>query len=177
MLFCTIIFNFCFSQNKLNDTIIVNNILNEQYFNSNKLFKGKLEVKEYNEVRKLIENELNTNIPEGKDILINYFQKAPNCLQINYDLGKTLEIIDNTISISSKLCKQNNAIDFFIFTNDTPLNQLYRKNQDFKEDTGFFYNTIFTLHENCCGFFLLKSNGKFYKYYGSDYFTLLNKYL
>ena len=174
---CYFLISSCWSQNISSDSLSVNSELNKQYLNSIKVFKGKLDKKTYNEIKELIEHELNTKIPDGKAILINYTQKAPNCIEKRFDNEVNSKIIENVINISSRICKEENAIDFFVFSEDSFFRDLYEAKKQYRMDSGFFYNTIFTLHENCGAFFLLKPNGKFYKYYGSDYFSQVKKYL
>ena len=46
----------------------------------------------------------------------------------------------------------------------------FSESPSFVADNGFFYNIVFTEHNICKGFFILKPNGHFYKYYGEDYY-------
>lgn len=174
---CCFFIDSCWSQSNANDSLSVNIQLNKQYLNSTKLFRGKLGKEKYKEIKTLIENELNTKIPDGKDILINYYQKEPNCISKRFNVEYNLTYIDNCITISSRICKENNAVDFFVFSEDSFFKDLCKTKKQFKLDSGIFYDTIFTLHENCQAFFILKANGKFYKYYGEDYFDEVKKYL
>ena len=42
---------------------------------------------------------------------------------------------------------------------------------EFIIDSGFFYENVFTEHQNCAGFLIIKPNGDFYKQYGEDYYS------
>ena len=174
---CYFLISSCWSQNNANDSLPVNSELNQQYLNSLRSFRGKLDKKKYKHIKALIENELNTKISDRKDILINYFQKAPNCISKRSNVEYNLTFIDNCIRISARICKENNAVDFFVFSEDSFFKDLCKTKKQFRLDSGFFYKTIFTLHENCTAFFILKANGKFYKYYGEDYFDEVKRYL
>ncbi len=174
---------FCFTitsswcQDNKNDSLSTDGKLDDKYLNSLKLFKGKLDKEEYKNIKIRIENELNIKIPDGKDILINYSQKAPNCFIKGYSNEVVMQSIDRTIEISSRICEENNAIDFFVFSEDSFFKDFYETKKEFSLDSGFFYKNIFNLHEYCSAFFILKANGKFYKYYGDDYFSEVKKYL
>lgn len=149
----------------------VNTILNTESINSRKAFSGKLNSSLYNELKSTIEKELNTKIPEGKSIIINFHQEAANCIPLslsNLDYSKyTSRSIQNSLRISEKY----NTVSYFVFTENAFHKDLYLETKNFKLDSGFFYNSVFKLHENCEAFLIIKPNGDFLKYYGSDYYN------
>jgi len=54
---------------------------------------------------------------------------------------------------------------------------MFRANKRFMPNPGFFHDSIFTLHESCQAFFILKPSGRFLKYYGEDYFSVVEAFL
>lgn len=162
---------------KPNIDIEVNTKLNPELIESRKKFLGKLNNSQYKILKINLEKELNTKIPEGKTILINYRQKARNCISLSLNNNDFLKFTNRGIKTSSRISVDNNTSDYFVFEENTFYKNLYKENQNFKLDSGFFYNNIFTLHETCDAFFIIKSNGDFLKYYGGDYFSIVKTFL
>ncbi len=154
----------------------MNTQYNSRYRESIKAFSGKLNNSEYSELIKMIETELDASIPAGKSVLINFDQKALNCISQHVPENR-IAVIDNGIRLSSSISANNNAIDFFVYTNDSFSKEIYDRKPNFILDSGFFYNNVFTIHENCRAFLIVKPNGEFYKYYGEDYYTVAEKFL
>ena len=167
----------CFCQVKATPEKTVNSVLNKQYLESRQSFLGKLDSAQLQEIRSLISKELNTEIAAGKSILINYSQKATNCLTYNKNVKISLKSFDHSIEISNRISKKYNAIDFFVFSENVFYKEQFEKQKKFIKDSSFFYDNVFTLHENCEAFFILKPNGEFMKYYGEDYFTVVENFL
>ncbi|MFY8096798.1 MAG: hypothetical protein ACOVMH_03195 [Flavobacterium sp.] len=155
----------------------VNMTVNESYKSSVKTFIGELSKEDYLILKNNIEKELNVVIPEGKKILINYYQKGANCFDLHFDKQTQSMVMDNSIRLSNKFCSQNNAVGYFVNSRDCFQRDIIAKKNIFIEDSGFFSNVIFTLKENCRSFFILKPNGMFIKHYGGDYYTEVDKYL
>lgn len=163
---------------KINSTAAsVNTKLNNDYIASTKSFQGKLNPEQYIEIKTALEIELKTEIKQGKSILINYVQNAPNCIFAGYSKKSMSKVTDNELKISNEISAKNNAIDFFVFTKDSYNNALLSTRANFILDSGFFYTKVFTLHENCEAFFILKPNGEFMKYYGEDYYTQVENFM
>lgn len=148
-----------------------NSRYNKTYKQNIKAFAGKLNPADYIALKGAIEKELGITIPAEKGILINYSQRADNCMIAGLTKDYVLKVIDNKIRISSALCKAVNAEGFFVFSEDAFHKDLYGSNIVFKEDSGFFHTNVFTLHDVCEAFLALKPDGSFMKYYGEDYFT------
>ncbi|TYB75860.1 hypothetical protein [Bizionia myxarmorum] len=155
----------------------VNTAPNSKYKNTIKAYSGTLSISEYKELIKKLEIELKTAIPENTSILVNFNQKAPNCIAVGLSEGTNHQVIINRLRISERMSSDNNAVDFFVYTKDAYLNEAYQVNPAFTLDSGFFYNEVFPEHQNCAGFLIIKPNGAFYKYYGEDYFTEVKKFL
>ncbi|MFV0211951.1 hypothetical protein OBK22_09140 [Empedobacter falsenii] len=166
---------FGFAQNSIGSKI--NTKINNDFISSIKSFVGKLNPEEYKETRKEILKELKVEIPEEKAILIHFYQYGVNCYEYGLKERNALGVIQNTIKISSKISKENNTIDFFIYTSNALHKERIQGKNIFILDSGFFEKNIFTLKENCRAFFILKTNGEFMKYYGSDYFTEVSNFL
>lgn len=155
----------------------VNTNPNSKYKKSRKAYSGTLNNFEYAELIKKLETELKTVIPIDKSILVNFNQKAPNCISVPFSEKDNNEVTKNRIRISSQISSNNNAIDFFVYTKDSYHNEIYETRPEFILDSGFFYDNIFTEHENCSGFLIVKPNGDFHKYYGEDYYTEVQEFL
>ncbi|MFK5981515.1 MAG: hypothetical protein QM499_01275 [Flavobacteriaceae bacterium] len=128
-------------------------------------------------MKRHLEKELNTKIQEGKSILINYRQKARNCISLSLSNSNFSKFTNRGIKISSRISAENNTSDYFVYEKNAFYKNLYKEKQNFKLDSGFFYNNIFTLHETCDAFFIIKPNGNFLKYYGGDYFSIVKTFL
>lgn len=153
----------------------MNTKLNAAYRASVRDVYGQLSQNEYIELRRKMEIELNTKISDGKTIIIIFSQKAPNCITARFNEYHV--VIGNVIRISSAINTQYNTTSFFVFTKDSFHHDLFEKENMYKLDSGYFYNNIFTIHENCEAFLILKPNGQFMKHYGDDYFTRVETFL
>lgn len=171
------IFNFSYSQNLFNGKKVNTNPLNKEYQNSRKFFYGELNQKEYSDFKLILEKELETQIEEGKSIFINYEQAASNCSLLGGEKNYLKQYHKNSINISNRISKENKAMDFFIYNNDTFLKSYIEKNEIYKIDKGFFAKEMFTLKENCEAFFILKPNGKYMICYGTDSFSDASSFL
>lgn len=155
----------------------VNTHFNERYKNSVKTFAGVLNNTDYNALKTALEKELGTTLPNDKAILINYAQRGSNCIGYGHNNKDAFIVINNIMRISSRMSNANNAVDFFIYNKNAFHNELYKIQSNYKLDSGFFCNSIFTLNENCQAFFIVKPNGDFLKYYGEDYFSVVEDFL
>ena len=149
----------------------VNSYPNSKYKKSRTAYSGTLNKNEYDELIKRLELELKTTIPNDKSILINYNQKAPNCINFRFSEKDNKQVTNNRIRISSRISSNYNAIDFFVYAKDSYNNGIYEQMTEFIMDSGFFYENVFTEHQNCAGFLIIKPNGEFYKQYGEDYYS------
>ena len=167
----------CSSQKHITQTSDLNTVYNNEYEKSKLLFRGELEKEVYDQVRSTIESELGVLIPEDKAILINYYQKGQNCISMRLNRKNYLRSVKYSAKTSARICSKNKTIDFFVFSNDAFFKEQIKDGIYNKFDSGFFYDNIFTIHNNCQAFFILKPNGKFMKYYGEDYYTRVKKFL
>lgn len=149
----------------------VNTYPNSEYKKSRKAYSGTLNKSEHDKLIKKLEEELNTTISSDKSILINYIQKAPNCINVRYSQRDNKKVAKKSIRISSRMSSNYNAVDFFVYNKDSYNKEIYEKMIEFKLDSGFFYGNIFNEHQNCKGFLIIKPNGEFYKHYGEDYYS------
>lgn len=147
----------------------INTKLNKAYTTSLQSFTGVLTEKEYNDIRESISRELDTIIPLDKSIILHYTQGAPNCFFAKYNANDFRQIISNTIRIANELDKKHNAISFHIYTSNSFHSKEFALNQNFKIDAGFFHDQIFTLHDHCNAFLIIKPDGSFLKSYSFDY--------
>ncbi|MBP8791589.1 MAG: hypothetical protein KBE41_08590 [Lutibacter sp.] len=176
--FISIIFLVSCGTNKITtENKDVNTQPNSKYKESRKSYFGKLNNSEYIEMTKILETELKTKIPSNKSILVNFSQKAPNCISVGNSAKGNMQVTKNSIRISSRISSNNNTIDFFVYTEDSFNKEIYEQMTEFILDSGFFYENVFTEHQNCEAFLIIKPNGDFYKFYGEDYYTEVENFL
>ena len=166
----SILFISCGTNKAITNTQ-VNTQPNTKYKKSRTAYSGTLNKHEYKELIKRLEVELKTTIPNDKSILINYNQKAPNCIYVGYSVKNNKQVANNRIRISSRMSSNYNAVDFFVYAKDSYNKEIYEQMPEFIMDSGFFYENVFTEHQNCAGFLIIKPNGEFYKQYGEDYYS------
>lgn len=170
-----VIFFSCSAQTKTSSKI--NTKVNSEYMASRKTFVGKLSPDEYKDIRGMIEKELKIENADNKTILINYYQYGNHCSELGLSKKNAAGVIDNCIEISANMSKKYNMIDFFVYSENVSNKEIIENKKNFILDSGFLSNNIFTLQENCRAFFILKPNGDFMKYYGSDYYSEVEKFL
>ncbi|MGX9987543.1 hypothetical protein [Soonwooa purpurea] len=144
---------------------------------SRKYFYGKLNNDEYQNIKLQLELELKTKFPEEKSIFINFEQAAANCSLLKGNKKYLQSYHNMSVNISNRISKENNAIDFFIYDNNTFLKTYVLKNVNYKQDSGFFAKNIFTEKDNCEAFFILKTDGNFLICYGTDSFSYASNFL
>lgn len=155
----------------------VNTKLNSKYKKSRKAYYGTLNKTEYKELINKLETEFKTTIPNDKSILVNFTQKAPNCISVQFSKKRNEQLTSNSIRISSRISSNNNVTDFFVYTKNSYHRDIYEKLTEFVLDSGFFHENIFSDNENCKGFLIVKPTGEFYKYYGEDYYSKVQEFL
>lgn len=175
--FFTVVLFSCKSSKTAKANKDINTEFNEQYRQSRGGLSGSLSQSEYELLKNQLEKELGATISDDKVILINFRQKSNNCLAAGRDKSFVNRSTDKSIEISTRFSNTYNIEDFFVYTEDAYHADLYNKRTNFKKDSGFFKERIFTSDQNCAGFLLVKLNGKFLKYYGEDYFTRVKKFL
>ena len=155
----------------------VNTKLNQQQLKSRNSFVGKLKTKEYKELRNNILNTLQIDAPKETTLVVHFFQKGINCFETGLNEDTGIQVRNNIIAISDRISKQYLAKDFFVYTSDVLNKNRFENHEKFMLDAGFFGEEIFTLKENCRAFFILKPDGSYMKYYGSDYFSEVETFL
>jgi hypothetical protein len=150
----------------------VNTKVNSEYKRSITSHSGTLTKTEYDELIRYLEVELKTTIPKDSSIFINYNQNAPNCMSARLSKEYNLIRAKNTVSISLKMSSDYNAISFFVYTDEAYFKEVYEQIPEFVLDSGFFYKNIFTEHQNCSGYIIIKPSGEFYKQYGEDHYSI-----
>ena len=166
----------CGTNKDINSTK-VNTYPNSKYKKSRTAYSGTLNKTEYDELIKKLETELKTTFPADKSILINFNQKAPNCINVRFSEKDNQQMTNNRIRISSRMSSNYNAIDFFVYAKDSYNKEIYEQMTEFIVDSEFFYDNVFTEHKNCAGFLIIKPNGDFYKQYGEDYYSEVKAFL
>lgn len=177
IVFLMVLLNFasCSAQKQTSGKI--NSEVNEELLKSRKSFFGKLDDQQNKDLRKLFEIELQTKIPENQSVLINYYQYGNNCFANGFNKKDAIKVIENSLKISARISDENNTVDFFVYSEDVLNKKRFENNRGFKLDKGFFSQYIFTLKENCNAFFVIKPDGSFMKYYGTDYYSIVQEFL
>ncbi|TRO65505.1 hypothetical protein [Christiangramia sabulilitoris] len=150
--------------------------MEESHKKNQKAVTGELSDEEYKTLRNSIEKNLKTRIPEKMSILINYENSSPECYFYKGDAFVS-KIIDNKIRISKRVSEKYKAIDFFLYPENTNYDRLFQNKEKYIQENGYFKDSIFKDNFKCSAFLILKPNGKFMRYYGSDYYTEVGKFL
>lgn len=172
-----LISNYCWAQFTFSGKKVNSDYLNKDYQDSSKYFYGQMDSEGYQEKIKEISAQLNTVIPIGKSIVINYEQAASNCTIQNLKKGKKKYFNKEKLRVSNIISQENNAVDFFVYNQNSFLFDINKNEPKFQQDSGFFSKNIFTLSNNCEALFVLKPNGKFMLAYGNDNFTFVDNFL
>ena len=153
----------------------VNSRMNVQFKNTRKSFVGKVDSLELKSLYKNFDKNLNTKLSRDKAVLVNYKQKGYNCYDFD---AKTLQVIaSNGNRISKRMSKAYKIQDFFVYSTDAFYKELYESLDYYIEDSGFFKKNVFTLEEVCSAFLLVKPNGDFLKFYGTDYYSEVKNFM
>lgn len=155
----------------------INTTFNNEYKRHIKEYYGQIESKEYEVIRKKIEQELPYKISPQDAVLIHFRQQADNCISMRENGSNYLKSLKFNLKMSSKVSRGQGLSDFFVFTKDAYLMDRVAMKNNFIMDSGFFSNNIFTEREMCSAFIIIKPNGKFLKYYGEDYYTKIKDFL
>ena len=155
----------------------INTTFNNEYRRHIKEYYGQIESKEYEVIRKKIEQELPYQISPQNAVLIHFRQQANNCISMYENGSNYLKSLKFNLKMSSKVSKGQGLSDFFVFTKDAYLLDQINMKKNFIMDSGFFSNNIFTEREMCSAFIIIKPDGKFLKYYGEDYYTKIKDFL
>jgi hypothetical protein len=177
VLFFLLLFCSCKTNTLFISSETINTEFNDEYKNSTKTYVGDLTAEQYKSIRNVIEKELPTKISHKQPILINYRRKGKNCGFMKNNGEHYLEVLNNSINISSRISRENKVANFFVFNKDAFFLDKIKMKKNFILDSGFFSDNIFTIDENCSGFFVLKTDGTFMKYYGEDYYSRVIEFL
>jgi hypothetical protein len=158
----------CKSQKIGSSSARLNTIFNSEYRNSMLSFSGILGNDDYEQIRNEIESELELLIPKDKAIIIHFLQRARNCITMNNNGDYYLFNVNRGTEIYSKISSNNNALVFFVYTEDVFFVEQISGMKNYKCDSGFFQNKIFNNNNICNGIFILKPNKKFLKLYCED---------
>lgn len=153
----------------------VNTKMNNQFVRSRKSFVGKIEPLDLKKLYNSLEKSFKTELPRNKSVLINYKQRGNNCFDYEYE--SLVKVTRNIKRISNRMSETYNIQDFFVYSKEAYNRDFYESTDYYLEDFGFLRKNIFTLEEVCSAFFLVKPNGEFLKFYGTDYFSEIKKFM
>lgn len=164
------------TQNK-SEYLVNNDPFSKSYKKSRKYFYGKLSLEQYAAFRLNLEKELDTKLPIDKAIIINYHQAARNCYFYGRSKSENENNYQRIIEITKSIADAEHGIAFFLYNKNYYDTSILKEMIDYREDSGFISENVFTLHENCEANFVLKPNRKFMINYGTDSLTEVEKYL
>lgn len=177
-LFCFLLnFTFLYSQLKFDEKKVITDPFDPSYSGSRQYFYGQLKPEEHSILMGELEIELKTKLPRDKAIVINYNHAAYFCSFAKLNNSDKIRVIKNGIRISNRICKDNNAIDFFVYTKNSFFKKILEQNPLYILDSGYFSNKFFTKKESCKAYFVLKPNGHFITIYGTDQLSEVDNYL
>lgn len=156
---------------------VVNREYNKKYKKSISSKTGSLSSADFIKMKSSLSKELQINFEENKAIVIHYFQYGSNCILAGYNDEDVLGILNNIYGIANSKEKRLNVKNCFVYNSDSLFEPLLKNEESFILDSGFFKETIFTENKNCEGFYLLKNNGEYLLFYGSDYFDEIEAFL
>ncbi|MGB5982381.1 MAG: hypothetical protein WBG46_09565 [Nonlabens sp.] len=143
--------------------------VDEEYRKFAKLYSEKLTPEDLKVWRKLLEENLSKDLNFTEPLVIHFYQKAPYCVMMGYDFASQ-KALDHSVEFYAKIDSTYNAKSYHVFSQNVFFRDEFSKNLTFIGDNGFFHENVFTEHNICKGFFILKPSGSFYKYYGEDYY-------
>lgn len=159
------------------DKQVVNTEYNKKYKKSISSKTGSLSTADFVKMKSSLSNELQINFEENKAIVIHYFQYGSNCILAGYNDEDVLGILNNIYGIANSKEKRFKVKNYFVYNSDSLFEPLLKNEESLILDSGFFKETIFTENKNCQGFYLLKYNGEYLIFYGSDYFDEIEAFL
>ncbi|MDT8347451.1 MAG: hypothetical protein RQ756_06590 [Flavobacteriaceae bacterium] len=148
-----------------------NTKINTKYKESVKTYVGQLNPAELSKLRQEVMQALKTDWPKDQAIMVHFYQEAYNCYEYGIAEESAKNMQRKVFQISQRWAIKNNALHFFVYTNEYLYPEQISASGRPREDTGFFKDNVFTLNENCRAVLIVKPNGAFYKHYGNDYFT------
>ncbi|WP_411766782.1 hypothetical protein [Winogradskyella sp. A3E31] len=149
--------------------------MNAKFKKTRKSFVGKLNTEELDKLYNNLDYHLNTTLSRDLAVLINYKQRGSNCF--DFEEKALNSYAKRGHKISKQMSKSYKIQDFFVFSEDAFYRGFYDKIDFYKKDSGFFKRNIFTLEEVCSAFLLVKSNGEFLKFYGTDYYSEVENFM
>ena len=168
----------CSSSKGIEDKNVINYKYNGRYKRSITKKDGQLSSLKYENLKLNLEKELDTIIPAGKSIIINYEQLAPNCFKYGGGLAYVQNALDYFVPKATKFANENNSVIFFVYSKESVYAPIYNTRKDSHIlDNGFFYSQIFKLHDNCSAQYVIRPDGKFLKIYGEDHFDDVEEFL
>jgi len=155
----------------------VNTEFNDKYKKSKTSKTGTLPKDELFKIKDSLEDELQIKFVDEQTIVIHYFQYGSNCLIADFSEVDFSRVLNNIYRISNSTEKRLNLKNYFVYNSNSFFESTLSKEEAFVLDKGFLKESIFTEDENCEGFYLLKSDGRFLLYYGEDYFDDIENFL
>ena len=156
---------------------VVNSNANGDYRSSIHEIRGKLNESEKVLMLKNISKALDTSLTPDKTQLIHYKQSAPNCFLSDSLTSDDRIAFKHDMRVLNKISRKYNVQSFYVFEQNAPITGFLLEQNEFLLDSGYFYNDIFTEHENCGAFLMIMPDGRFIKYYGEDYYSLIIDFL
>lgn len=165
----------CQEDNLKSSEVKVNMILNRKYKKSVELTSGIMDSLKLKEFQQGLGFYLNSHFDSSKPIIIGFIQNGLNCLSQLGDQTYLEKLLSNYDKTLQYVAKEFDSNGYMMYTSDAFVSSYPCPNCI--EDKGFMKRIVFTSDKNCMGFFVLLPNGEFYKYYGEDYFSIVDEVL
>ena len=157
---------FCFTISKAQNHYGNKNKLNfhsSLYSKITQQALGELNLEEYSEFRLSLENQIKTKLPKNKAIIISYHQVAHHCFHTKQK--SKIQFQKNILKLK-ELAETENALVFFYYNPKSKLGTILKNTIDYKKDTDYFFQQLFSNQDFCTAIFVVKPNREFIKYYG-----------
>lgn len=139
--------------------------------------RGTLDEIEYETILKKFQKELDSSIIRDSPVLIQFKQDAPHCYSGDTITYNNKLLIKEEVRILNRISRTNKVQNYFVYDSKSPFAELFMDLDDYTLDSGYFYRNIFTQHENCSAFLLIKPDGRFVKYYGEGFYSIISDFL
>lgn len=155
--------------------IKINRKFNTDYKKSIELTTGLIDSLNLIQFQSALNKNLGISNDFTKPIAIGYVQSGYNCISNSKKNNTNRNVLSRYKKSMNELEEDFYVDSYIIYTRnshvrDTPCDGCIL-------DNDFIKANIFPSDQNCMGFFVLFTDGTFYKYYGEDYFSVLTNIL
>jgi hypothetical protein len=153
----------------------INRKFNTDYKKSIELTTGLIDSLCLIQFQSALNKSLSISNDFSKPIVIGYIQGGYNCISNSKKTKYNGNILSGYKKGITQLEDDFNVDSYMIYTQNSHVKD--SPCEGCILDNAFIKATIFPSDQNCMGFFVLFTDGTFYKYYGEDYFSILTNIL